>query len=90
MRPDYIVFLQAVSAMGAWVAGLMFFRFWRESRDRLFALFGTAFWLLALSWALLALFSPTEDTRSYIYAVRLLAFILIIVGIIDKNRGSTG
>lgn len=86
MRPDYVIFLQAVSATGAWIAGLLFFRFWRESHDRLFALFGGSFWLLSLSWALLGLFSPTEETRPYIYAIRLVAFALIIFAIADKNR----
>ena len=89
MRPDYIVFLQAVAATGAFVAGLLFFRFWRESQDRLFAFFGSAFHLLALSWALLGLVSPTEETRPYIYAIRLVAFGLLITGIIDKNRSRT-
>ena len=83
-----LTFLQAVSATGALVAGLFFFRFWRETHDRLFAFFGTAFWLLALSWTLLGLFSPAEEMRPYIYAIRLVAFLLIIVGIIDKNRAS--
>ena len=86
MRPDAIVFLQAVSATGALVAGLFFFRFWRESDDRLFAFFGTAFCLLSLSWTLLGLVNPGDEARPYIYAIRLLAFLLIIVGMIDKNR----
>lgn len=86
MRPDDIVFFQAVAATGAFVAGLLFFRFWRESHERLFGFFSGAFHLLALSWTLLGLLSPTEETRPYIYAIRLLAFGLIIVGVIDKNR----
>jgi hypothetical protein len=86
MRPDFIVLLQGVSATGALVAGLFFFRFWRDSGDRLFAFFGTAFCLLSLSWALLGLINPGDEARPYIYAIRLLAFLLIIVGTIDKNR----
>jgi hypothetical protein len=86
VRPEYIVFLQAVSATCAFVAGLLFYRFWQESHDRLFGFFSGAFHLLALSWALLGLFSPTEETRPYIYAIRLVAFTLIIVAVIDKNR----
>jgi hypothetical protein len=88
MDADSVVFLQAISAMGAWVAGLLFLRFWRQSHDRLFAYFGAAFWLLSLSWSLLALFSPTEETRPYIYAVRLVAFGLIILAMFEKNRRS--
>lgn len=86
MTADYVVFLQGIAAMGAFVAGLLFMRFWRESDDRLFAFFAAAFELLAVSWVLIGLFSPTEETRPYIYAIRLVAFTLLIVGIIDKNR----
>ena len=86
MTPEVIVFLQGISATGAWVSGLFFLRFWRDSRDPLFGFFAAAFWLLALSWAVLALFSPTEDFRPYVYGVRLIAFTLIIAGIIVKNR----
>ncbi len=87
MKPDYLSFLQGVSAMAAWASGVFFFRFWRQSQERLFAFFGAAFWLLALSWSLLGLFSPTEETRPYVYAIRLVAFLLIIGGIVEKNRG---
>ena len=83
-----VAFLQTVAATGAWVSGVVFLRFWRESRDALFAFFAAAFWLLALSWSLLALFSPMGESRPYVYAIRLLAFVLIIVGIIHKNRQS--
>jgi hypothetical protein len=87
VKPELVSFLQAIAATGAWVAGLFFFRFWRETHDRLFQLFGAAFWLLATSWLLLGLFSPTEEARPYIYAIRLVAFMLIIAAILDKNRG---
>jgi hypothetical protein len=83
---DVIVFLQGISATAAWASGLLFFRFWRQSHDSLFAFFGSAFWLLAISWALLALFSPTEEARPYVYLVRLVAVALLIVGMVVKNR----
>lgn len=86
MRAEHIAVLQAIAATAACANGLFFFRFWRQSRDALFAFFGAAFVLLALSWGLLAFFSPTEEARSYIYAIRLLAFLLMIVAMIDKNR----
>jgi hypothetical protein len=87
MTDRLIAFLQAVSATGAWVCGLCFLRFWRASRDALFAFFAGAFWLMALSWVLLALINPTGDGRPYVYAVRLLAFLLILAGMVSKNRG---
>lgn len=86
MTSGTVVFLQGICAAGAWAAGLFFFRFFYESRDRLFAYFGGAFWILSLSWALLGLSSPSEETRPYIYGLRLLAFALIIVAAVDKNR----
>ena len=83
---EQIIVMQAMSATAAWTAGLFFLRFWRDTSDRLFLLFALAFWLLATSWLALALFNPTDEARPYVYAVRLLAFLLIIAATIDKNR----
>ena len=90
MNTDSLVFFQSVGATGAWVGGLLFLRFWRDSRDPLFAFFGGAFWLISLSWTLLALTNPTDEARPYIYALRLVAFILIIAAMVVKNRESRG
>jgi hypothetical protein len=81
-----VAFLQAVNATAAFVAGLLFMRFWRDGRDSLFAFFGGAFWIFSLSWALLALVNPDAETQPYIYAIRLVAFGLLIAGMINKNR----
>jgi hypothetical protein len=35
---------------------------------------------------LLSLFSPEEDARPYVYGLRLVAFLFIIVAIVRKNR----
>jgi hypothetical protein len=83
---DLVIVLQSVSATAAWIAGVFFLRFWRETSDRLFLFFALAFWLLASSWLTLAVFDPTDEARPYIYAIRLLAFGLIIAATIDKNR----
>jgi hypothetical protein len=83
---DVTVFLQGLSSMGAYASGLFFLRFWRESRDSLFACFGIAFFLLGLSWTLLALSAPAGDARPYVYGLRLVAFALIILGTALKNR----
>jgi hypothetical protein len=86
MTDGLVSFLQAVAATAAWLNGVFFFRFWRESRDELFAFFGGAFWILGLSWALLSLFSPAQEARPYVYGLRLIAFLLIIIAIVRKNR----
>jgi hypothetical protein len=77
--------LGALSASSL-VAGLFFLKFWKVSRDRLFLIFACAFWTLSLNWLILAVGEPEQETRHYYYLVRLAAFLLLIVGIIDKNR----
>jgi hypothetical protein len=74
--------------MGYAVAGLFFLRFWRETRDRLFGIFAGAFWLLALQRLLLALFQDPDREQLWLYGIRLLAFVLILAAIVDKNRGA--
>jgi hypothetical protein len=74
--------------MASATVGLFFFRFWRQTRDRLFATFALAFWVLALNWLALAIVGSSE-VRPLLYLMRLAAFSLIIVGIVDKNRAAT-
>ena len=72
--------------MASVVASLFFLRYWRVSGERLFAFFALAFALLAANWLVLAIVDPAFEARHLIYLIRLAAFVLIIVGIIDKNR----
>ena len=89
MRPELLNgLIIGALVMACAVTGVFFLRFWRKTRDRLFAMFAIAFWLLGLNWGLLA-FIKSDEVQSAIYIVRLLAFILILVGIIDKNRPRT-
>jgi Family of unknown function (DUF5985) len=71
---------------GYLVAALFFLRFWTQSRDRLFALFSAAFTLLAVQRIALALTDAPMEDRTFLYALRFLAFAIIAVAIIDKNR----
>lgn len=68
------------------VAGLFFLRFWTETRDRLFAAFAVAFFVLASNRALLVLFREAHEAHSWLYLVRLLAYLVILAAILDKNR----
>lgn len=86
MTPLLLPFLQGFCAASAFAVGLLFYRFWRDTSDRLFAFFGTAFLLLAFSWVLLVIVPAGHEGRPYIYLVRLIAFLLIIAAIIEKNR----
>jgi uncharacterized integral membrane protein len=79
--------LSGLIVMGDLIAALFFLKFWRRSGDSLFAIFASAFLLLALGQALLALTNVPVEERSWIYLLRLAAFTLIIAGIVHKNRG---
>lgn len=88
MSPAVVVTLGGVLVAGYLVAALFFLRFWRDSRDRLFAIFAAAFVLLALQRLLLALELSLMEDAVWSYLIRLLAFLLILFAIIDKNRGA--
>ena len=71
--------------MACFVIGLFFLRFYHKTRDRLFAIFAAAFWLLGVNWLTL-MFIQQDEARTFLYLIRLLAFVMILYGIIDKNR----
>jgi hypothetical protein len=81
------IFISGMTTMGYVIAGLFFFRFWWRTRDNLFAYFGVSFIILAVSQALSALAGIPSDDQSWIYLLRLAAFMLLIVGIVAKNVG---
>ena len=79
-------FLSGAVALGFVVCALFFLRFWRRTAEGLFLSFGLAFLLLGIGQSVLALGNiPTED-RGSLYLIRLLAFLLILVGIYRTNR----
>jgi hypothetical protein len=79
-------FLMGAIAMASSVAGLFFLRFWRDTGDRLFLIFGASFFLLAATRIGLALSRVHEEGQTHWYWVRLVAFVLILLAIVDKNR----
>ncbi len=80
----YSFFTGALAALYA-VAGLFFLSFWKRTRDALFVSFALAFALLATNQVVLALGGLEREEQSWVYVLRLLAFLLIIAGIARKN-----
>ena len=74
-----------LTAMSATIS-LFFLKFFRESRDRLFAFFAAGFALLGVNWATPTLFTLRSESQHYWFLIRLGGFLLIIAGVIDKNR----
>jgi hypothetical protein len=81
-----VPFLSGVVVAGFLVAGLFFLRFWRKSGDGLFLAFAASFWLLGLNQALLTFSNASAEERSWLFLLRLFAFVLILVAIGLKNR----
>jgi hypothetical protein len=75
--------------MASWTTALFFLRFWRTTRDRFFAFFAVTFAVLGVNWLGLALVDPAGELQTYFYVLRLLAFVILLVAILDKNRRST-
>jgi hypothetical protein len=74
-------------AIGSFVAGLFFLRYWRSTRDRFFLFFMLAFWIEAVNRVDMALTdSWNEDDSPVHYLVRLVTYGLILLAIWDKNR----
>ena len=82
------LFISGVLAAGYAVAVLFFLKFWRETGDRLFAWFAAAFALLLVQRVALAVVVGWNGETWWYYLIRLLAFLLIIVAILDKNRAA--
>lgn len=78
-------FLSGMITMGFLTGGLFFLKFLRQSGDRLFLAFAVAFWLLAANQALTTIVNVPNDERSWIYLLRIAAFIFITIAIIQKN-----
>ena len=79
-------FLSGAVTLGFFIAGLFFFRFWRQTSDSLFGAFAAAFWLLAVNQALLVLAEVPVEERSWLYLLRLMAFVVILLAIGAKNK----
>jgi hypothetical protein len=79
-------FLWGALAMSSGVVALFFLRFFRDTRDRLFAFFSLAFVFLASHWVGLALVNPDVEGRHSLYGLRLAAFLIIVVAVVDRNR----
>ena len=87
-RPVLALLVSGAIVMGYAVAGLFFMRFWRETRDRLFLIFASAFWILGVQRLALTFSRGMVEDDTGLYLVRLFAFLLILGAIVDKNRSS--
>lgn len=72
-------------AMASLTIALFFLRFWKTTHDRFFLFFALSFVLEAVS-RLLYLTHPQQADDPVIYGIRLVAYVLILIAVVDKNR----
>lgn len=57
-----------------------------ESGDRLFSCLAAAFWIFAINYAALGILTLADERRAYAFALRLVGFVAILIGILLKDR----
>ena len=80
-------FIDGATMLADLAVALFFLRFWRQTRDRLLLIFSIAFTVFAANRIMFASLDETGEGGTALYVVRLVAFLLIIAAIVDKNRG---
>lgn len=79
------IFIGAI-AMASLVVSLFFLRFWKTTRDRFFLFFAASFFLEAINRVLTGISVMQNEESPVYYLIRLIAYSLIIIAIIDKNK----
>lgn len=78
--------LTGAIAVGWLVAGVFFFRFWRQTRDRFFLWFALSFWLESANRVALGLWDGATEHNPVLYGLRVVAYGLILLAVWQKNR----
>jgi hypothetical protein len=78
--------LAGAVAMASFVAMLFFLKYWQRTRDSFFLFFALAFGIDSLSRFVLGIASISDETEPLYYLPRFVAFALIILAIVLKNR----
>ena len=76
--------------MASLTIALFFLRFWKSTHDRFFLYFAIAFALEAINRILIQITIHQDEQQPLFYLIRLVAYGLILVAILQKNRRSAG
>jgi hypothetical protein len=79
-------FLLGIIVTASLTAAAYFFKFWRQTKDSLFLAFAIAFFIEGLNRVGFLFVDTPNEAGPTIYAVRLVAFLLILGAIVRKNR----
>lgn len=79
-------FLLGVIATASVTAAAFFWKFWKQTHDVLFLAFSAAFLVEGINRVCVLLLERPNEGHPFIYIVRFLAFLLILLAIANKNR----
>lgn len=68
------------------VATIFFARFRARTGERLFTVFAIVFGLLTIERCALLFVGGPGETRGWMYLIRFAAYLILVIGIVDKNR----
>jgi len=83
------VLLLGAIAAASFTAALFFLRFWRDTRDLLFAAFAIFFVVEGINRVRLSFMPRPNEGSPGIYIARLVALVLLLGAIVRKNWGTS-
>ncbi|MBC7982264.1 MAG: hypothetical protein H7Y02_00260 [Candidatus Obscuribacterales bacterium] len=79
-------FLLGVIVTVSLTASAFFLKFWRQTRDQLFLAFAASFCIEGINRVGFLFLERPNEGDPLLYIVRLCAYSIIVVAIINKNR----
>ena len=83
-------FLLGVIATASLTAGLFFLKFWKKTHERLFLAFAVFFLVETINRIILLGFERPNEGSPWIYVIRLLALVILLAAILEKNYRQSG
>ncbi|MGA9884165.1 MAG: DUF5985 family protein [Candidatus Acidiferrales bacterium] len=81
------IFLLGATAAAAFTAAVFFLRFWRDTKDMLFAAFAFFFLVEGANRVVLSTMKHPNEGSPWVYVARLIALLLLLGVILRKNYG---
>lgn len=83
-------FIQGATMLASLAVAVFFLRFWRQTGDRLFAVFAGSFAVFAVNRLLLVVLEEESEGHTLVYLLRAAAFLMIAAAVVDKNLRPSG
>jgi hypothetical protein len=79
-------FLLGIIVAASLTASAFFFKFWRQTHDKLFLGFCAAFAIEGINRVGFVFVPHPEEGNPTLYTIRLFSYLLILAAIVNKNR----